>query len=231
MDDTLKPSRPWFLGLLLALAPAALAQEAYKVEKGAGAVPDGLPAEIAGALAPESFRIVKPDGQPLAELWLRKAVPARSEPSGPEGAVLYPFLVTGELLGVVKYEAEGYDYRDQAIVPGVYTIRYGIHPVNGDHLGVSPFRDYGLLLPAASEKSAARLNPKDLERGSAEAAGTNHPAVLLMTAVEGTPPEGVVRDEAKGFWGLALPLTLEVDEEPLAEPFRVGLIFDGVAAQ
>ena len=62
--------------------------------------------------------------------------------------MLFPFLADGELIGVLQFASEGHDYRDQSIAKGVYTMRYGLQPVNGDHLGVSTFRDYSLLLPA-----------------------------------------------------------------------------------
>ena len=86
-------------------------------------------------------------GNTYAEFWLRKTIPASGKPTGPRGAVLYPILAEGELLGALRFPGEGHDYRDQTIAQGVYTLRYGLQPVNGDHLGVSPFRDYA---PAAA---------------------------------------------------------------------------------
>lgn len=220
------------VAFVLLASSAGRAQDAYKVERGKEAPPSDLPASIAEVLAPEGYRILKPDGKPLADLWLRKAIPARTRPAGPEGAVQFPFLVPGELLGAIRYHDEGHDYRDQAIVPGTYTIRFGLHPVNGDHLGVSPFRDYGLLVPASLEKGPGTIGPKELEHDSAEAAGTNHPAVLLLTSVTGSSsPGGAFRDDSKGFSGIVLPLSLKVDDEPVSEPYPVGLIYDGVAAQ
>ena len=55
--------------------------------------------------------------------------------SGPKGAVQFPFLADGELVGVLQFGMEGHDYRDQAIAKGVYTMRSRLRqPVNGDHL-------------------------------------------------------------------------------------------------
>ncbi len=233
----MKPRMPRsivLLALWLLAAPSLLhAQESYKIEPAkASALPEGVPSVIAEELAAESLVINLPDGKPLAQIWLRKAVPARSAPSGPEGAVQFPFLVTGELLGLISYTEEAHDYRDQSILPGVYSIRFGLHPINGDHLGVSPFRDYALLVPIALEKAPTPLGIKDLERESAEAAGTNHPAVLLLTTVaEAKSNENPIHDEVKRFWGIALPVTFKVDDTPLAKPYPVGLIYDGVAAQ
>jgi hypothetical protein len=158
-------------------------------------------------------------------------VPAPGRPAGPQGAILYPVLTEGELLGVIRYLGEGHDYRDQAIAAGVYTLRYGLQPVNGDHLGVSTFRDYALVVPAAKDKSAADLAAKRLEEQSAESAGTNHPAVLMLLAA----PEGaqaapsVAHDEALNTWGAVVPLSLEVKGESAPVPLPIQLIFVGMA--
>src|SRR5690606_8836893 len=113
--------------------------------------------EIAVTLEAKGYRISEEGGGPLAEIWLRKAIPASEKPAGAKGAIQFPFLAQGELLGAARLLDEAGDYRDQVIEKGVYTIRYGLLPVNGDHLGVSPFRDYALLLPADKDKDAAVL--------------------------------------------------------------------------
>src|SRR5260370_1078685 len=77
-----------------------------------------------GTLEADGYRVVGVEGKSLVDVWLRKATPASGKPSGPSGAVLYPVLADGELIGAVKYAAEGHDYRDQSIPPGVYTMRY-----------------------------------------------------------------------------------------------------------
>ncbi|MGH9659422.1 MAG: hypothetical protein ACRD96_12820, partial [Bryobacteraceae bacterium] len=60
-----------------------------------------------------------------------------------------------------------------------YTLRYSHQPVNGDHLGVAPQRDFLVLVPMAEDKDAA-ATPKfdDLMDLSRKATGTPHPAVL-----------------------------------------------------
>jgi hypothetical protein len=215
--------------LAVALLPTAvLAQESYKIE----ALDQGPPSSLSGAfkeaLAEKGYRVVDDQGKTYAEFWLRKAVPSKGKPSGPQGAVLFPVLEEGELFGVLRFPGEGHDYRDQTIAAGVYTLRYGLQPVNGDHLGVSTYRDYALLVPAAKDKSVAPLTPKRLEEQSAESAGTNHPAVLMMLA----GPEGakagpsMVHDEALNLWGAAVPLKLDVKGEsgPVILPIQLTLI-------
>ena len=74
-------------------------------------------------------------------------------------------------------------------------MRYGLQPVNGDHLGVSPFRDYALLLPGAKDKTVAMLPRKQLETQSAESAGSSHPACSFMLAVPSSSGSGGPHDD------------------------------------
>ena len=133
---------------------------------------------------------------------------------------------------MLQFTAEGHDYRDQPIAKGVYTMRYGLQPVNGDHLGVSTYRDYVLLLPAAKDKSVAPPTRKQLEERSAESAGTSHPASFLMLmAPEGAKPESaVVRDAEKNTWSVVLPLSLQVKGQAEAMLYPVQLVVVGSAA-
>jgi hypothetical protein len=229
---SMRHALPWLLATVVLSVSPALAQEGqYKIETGQDALPAALAVPIKEILDAKTIRVVNGEGKPVAKIWLRKAIPASSKPAGSKGAVLYPFLGEGELLGVLEFVAEGHDYRDQTIAPGVYALRYGLQPVNGDHLGVSTYRDYALLVPAAKEKTATELAKKDLERQSAEASGSNHPAVLLLTEAPGgaTAKPGMVRDEGKNLWGVVLPLALEVKGEGAAVPVAVQLILIGAA--
>ena len=127
------------------------------------APPAAAAAGIRDLLSEKAFQIQDDKGQTLANIWLRKTVPGSEKPSGPKGAVLFPFLADGELIGLLEFPSEGHDYRDQAIAKGLYTMRYGLQPVNGDHLGVSTYRDYSLLVPAAKDQKPDVMPRKQLE--------------------------------------------------------------------
>jgi hypothetical protein len=211
--------------------PAAVLAQEYKVEVLKEGPPAALAGEIKDVMSATGYRVVDDQGKSHAEFWLRKAVPATGKPAGPQGAILFPMLAEGELLGVLRFPEEGHDYRDQTIAKGVYTLRYGLQPVNGDHLGVSTFRDYALLLPAGKDKAVADLPEKRLEQQSAESAGTNHPAVLmLLAAPEGSKAEpAMVHDEALDTWGAVVPLNLAVKGEAGPVSLPIQLILVGVA--
>jgi hypothetical protein len=215
---------------LLAISATALGQDSYKVESLKQEPPASLAAPVRDAVQPQGYRFVGADGKTFAEVWPRKATPASAKPAGPKGAILLPNLTEGELLGVLRFASEGHDYRDQSIPAGVYTLRYGLQPVNGDHLGVSVFRDFALLVPASKDKDAAPLVKKTLDTRSAEAAGSNHPAILMLLPVpDGAKPPSMIHDQEKNLWGAVFTIPLAVKGEAAAVDMPVQLIIVGAA--
>ena len=106
--------------------------------------------------------------------------------------------------------SEGHDYRDQPIAKGVYTMRYGLQPVNGDHLGVSIYRDYSLLLPAAKDQTP-RSPCSQAARAAKRRIGRNEPSGGSASAgrAQPTPPRRIpamIRDAEKNTWSVAVPL-------------------------
>jgi len=89
------------------------------------------------------------------------------------------------------------------------------------------------LLPAAKDTAIASLPRKKLEAGSAESAGTSHPAILMLMAAPDAPPANgepaLVHDEEKNTWGAVVPLSLAVEGEPAAVTLNVQLVVVGAA--
>jgi hypothetical protein len=213
-------------------AAGVRAQESIKVEALKQAPPSSIAPEVQSALSAEGVRIQDEQGHPFAEIWLRKTIPGSEKPSGPKGTIQFPFLADGELLGVLQFNGEGHDYKDQPIAKGVYTMRFGLQPVNGDHLGVSTYRDYVLLLPAAKDQSLALPTRKQLEERSAGAAGTSHPAsfLMLMAPAGAKPESAVVHDAEKNTWGVVLPISLQVKGQAEPTIYPIQLVVVGAAA-
>jgi len=220
------------MALAAGLSPLGVyAEDGYKVEPLREAPPEALAAAVKATLNPEGYRVQNGKGKPLVDLWLRKAVAATGKPAGPKGTVFLPFLAEGELLGALRFPSEGHDFRDQPIAAGVYTLRYGLQPVNGDHLGASQYRDFALLLEAAKDTSLQPVSPKKVEEQSAEAAGSSHPAVLMLLPA---PPEAksepsMVHDETKDTWGAVVPLVLSIKGESSTARFPIQVVVVGVA--
>jgi hypothetical protein len=226
--------RSFFVSLfLLTGATAGIAQESIKVTALKQTPPGSVAAPIRNDLSARGYRIQDDQGRTFADIWVRKAIPVSEKPGEPKGAILFPFLADGEAVGVLQFAIEGHDYRDQPIAKGVYTMRYGLQPVNGDHLGVSTYRDYSLVLPAAKDRTLALPSRKQLEESSAESAGTSHPAAfLLLAAPSGSSNSDatVIRDAEKNTWSVVLPLSLQVKGQSEVVPYPVRLVIIGAAA-
>lgn len=179
-------SRILFVILLLSgtlLAAETTGAQAYKVERISLAAPQELAAEVRETLAGEAIRVVGPNG-PLCAIWLRKAVPTKAEATKELG-IGYGQLTEGTLVGAVHFPASVIDYRQQRVKPGVYTLRYALLPVDGDHLGVSPLRDFLLPAPAALDTNPANITRDALLNLGRKVSGGSHPSVWSLQAAEG----------------------------------------------
>jgi hypothetical protein len=171
-----------FLFLCGALLGASvlLAQD-YKLEPIATPAP-GLPAAYAALIETGGFRISGPSG-PWCEIWFRRSIPAGAKPT--DSAIVFP-IAQGTLMGIFRFPATGADRRGQTIKPGVYTLRYGLQPVDGAHVGVAPQRDFVLLTPMADDPDPNAMPAFGaLVQMSRKASGTPHPAVISIE-----PPAG-----------------------------------------
>jgi hypothetical protein len=168
---------------LFVFALEALGQ--YKAEP-AGPPPAEVAPAIAQALQKDGAKITN-SGSAYCEIWFRA-----DKPSGPkttEESVTLPLIPQGALLGVIRFDGKGADRRGQTIKAGVYTLRYGIMPVNGDHQGAAPQRDFLLMTPAADDKDLNSTPGFDaLVAMSRKASGTPHPAVLSFWKADADTP-------------------------------------------
>jgi hypothetical protein len=144
----------------------------------------------------------------------------------PGGDLIYPFR-PGQLIGVVHYPRKSADFRDQDIEEGVYTLRFSAQPVDGDHVGTSPTRDFLALSPAEQDKSPEDLDYKSLVKASASVAGASHPAILSLQTPRGD--DAIRHDEEKDWWVARLAGKARVGESTADLPLH--LVVAGVAAE
>lgn len=169
----LTPSRTALPLLLFSLS--AFGQ--YKSEPG-GPPPSDLAPSIAQALQ-TTGTIITNNGKPYLQIWLRTTKPTGA--TGSEESQTLTGVPQGALLGVLRFDTKGQDRRGQGIQPGVYTLRYSVMPINGDHQGAAPQRDFVLMVPAANDKDLNAAPGFDaLVEMSKKASGTPHPAVLSL---------------------------------------------------
>ena len=135
--------------------------------------PSEVAAPVAAKLAPGGVRATANGA--IVTFWFVADLPGASWTDVPEGT----------LIGAVKLDADGRDIRGRVLKAGVYTLRYGVQPVTDDHFGVSPFRSFLLVSPAAVDKDPAARDHDGTIDLSKQTLGGDHPAVLSID-----PPAG-----------------------------------------
>jgi hypothetical protein len=160
-------------------AAAAAAVDGNKVESIGAFADAGASEPLKKALEPAGSRVSLADGA-YCDIWLRAGVPLGKTEA--QGAV-YTSLGESALIGVIAFTRATTDFRGQPLKPGVYTLRYGLHPADGNHMGISPIRDFLVMIPVAMDQTPdAQFKFEELMKMSAKASGTNHPAVLSLAS-------------------------------------------------
>ena len=131
-------------------------------------VPTEIAAPLAARLAPGGVRATA-NGKTITFWWV-KELAAQSWADVPEGT----------LIGAVKLDTAVPDIRGHVMKAGVYTLRYAIQPATTDHFGISPFRDFLLVSPAAADTDPAAVGHDGAIALSKQTLGGSHPAVLSI---------------------------------------------------
>jgi len=136
------------------------------------------------ALDSKGWRVSTADGA-YCDIWLRSAIPAgKNETSG----AVYTSVGDSTLIGVITFAKPTTDFRGQAVKAGSYTMRYAVHPADGNHLGISPIRDFLVMVPVAMDPNPdTQFKFEDLMKMSTKVTGTNHPGVLSLTQPGSAP--------------------------------------------
>lgn len=189
-------------------ASFALGVFAHTIEP-AGAPPSEVPAAISGAVQKDGVRVL--DGKTVvSEIWFAAKAPSGAKST--EEAVSLPLIPQGAFLGVIRLPERGSDRRGQTLKPGIYTLRYGNYPQNGDHQGVEPQRDFLVLSPVADDKDISQpVKFEALMDLSRKASSTPHPAVMSFWKVDGDFKPGIA-EGGESEW----VLQTKIGEVPVA---------------
>jgi hypothetical protein len=195
--------------LTLALISALPLAQSAKLNSANAVIPDEVSAEITGSLNEKGF-VVSVDGQETASFWFREEPQLAASPSSELG-VTFGQLEPGSLLGVVKLAQPWLDYKASTIPAGVFTMRYGVMPADGNHMGVSIYRDYLLLIPANQDTNPDEtFSYVELLTSSVEASGVPHPAVLALFPIWEEITEPTLLKNEMDQWTLAVKLGEQV---------------------
>ncbi len=205
--------------LLFVFAPLAFAQD-YKVESIAALKDAAVTEAVRGALEDKGLRVTDGKGKTVCDIWFRKEVPT-SKADIPGAS--FGQIAEGTLVGVINFPANTSDFRGQGIKAGFYTLRYALILQDGNHLGVSPARDFFLICPAADDKDPnATMKMEDMLKLSRAAAGAGHPSPWffgIATSADKELPK-IVKNEHEH-------VILETKLTTKAGPISIGLIVIG----
>ena len=150
------------------------------------------PAEVSESiralLQPQAIQLLQ-DGKPAFELWLRKEVPLKSKPAAAKEGL--SAMAETTLMGALVVQTDALrDYKDNDIPKGPYTVRFGLQPKDGDHLGTADFDYFFILIAAANDKSPEAISRfKQMTQTSGKITPSGHPAVMSLRPA--TPEGGV----------------------------------------
>ena len=157
------------LGLCLLTPPAtAFAQELTAAAQSVP-LPDELQPAIKATIGTGGGGAKVVIGATAVELWW-----------GTPTSASWDAMEEGALVGALRVTASFRDIRGKTVKPGVYTLRYGLQPQNGDHLGAAPNREFLLLSPAAVDADAKPLGFDGTVALAKQTTGTSHPASLSI---------------------------------------------------
>lgn len=182
-------TRTRFCAAVAALVVAAPVWAAeYSVKEAATPAPKELQDAVRKVLKDKSVQVLDAKGAVIYEFWFRRDVPVKATAAQIQNSLTYQEVPETTLLGAVKFDQPITDYRKQKIKAGVYTLRFAVQPMNGDHMGTAPYSEFVLLVPADKDKTPDPLaDAKSLYELSEEASGKSHPAIMLLVP-SGKPP-------------------------------------------
>ena len=192
----------------------------------AAKAPDEVAEPIRAALSDKVLRLSS-GNNPFFEFWFRKTLPLAKKPEG--GSLALDTIKEGEVLGVLRVDEDRRDFRDEDLPKGVYIVRYGIQPEDGNHQGVAPTRTFALLIPAKKDTSLEPIGHKDLVKAAAVTNAAHHPSNLNLQPVEeisGDYPRLEERNDGKHKVVL-LQLPAKVGDAGEATTLTFALVYDG----
>ncbi len=200
----------------------------FKVKSIEKKAPEEIGESLRKELQPEAVQLLDGDA-PVLEFWFRSYIPLEAKPEKARDALGKMKETT--LIGIVAVHRKLRDYQDGGIPEGLYTMRLGIQPEDGDHLGTSDYEFFAVLIPAMRDKEVDGIKDhKTLTKTSKKGTPTEHPIVLSLRPVS-TPEKDLPKiaepaDDHKSLRVRVPAKTLEHDEK-----FDIvfDLVYEGVA--
>jgi hypothetical protein len=222
--------------LLLAVTPVA-AQEGKKfsIKTATTDPPKELKEPVRRILDNKTVQLLDPAGTVICELWFSKSLTSDATAEQFKNGLTYRELKETSIIGAVRFDEAWTDYRKQKIKTGVYTLRLGFQPMDGDHQGKSAFTEFMLLSSADKDVEADTMAAKALQQMSMKSIGQGHPCVMMLFPVTKAPAmpnleaTAPVAGMEKDHWVLKVGMPVQAGANKTVLGFGITLV--GEAAE
>jgi hypothetical protein len=184
-------------------AAVAAADDKYTVKVEDKEPPKELGDAVRTALDHKAMTVTDGKGKALCTVWACKSLEAKATADKATAGLKYTDLEETTLVGAVQFPGGFRDYRKSNIKPGVYTLRLGIQPEDGDHQGTAPYNEFCLLIPAADDKKPDLMDAETLHQQSNKSTTRKHPGVMLLFPNKEPAEQPKVESKPKEHWVLS----------------------------
>lgn len=225
-----RTSRWVALGMLLAAVPTFAADAKYTIKSAVTPAPKELAEPVRNLMSDRAVQLLDEKGTVLCQVWFRKELPLKTAPAQGNSGVTYRDLDESTLLGAVRFDQQSSDYRKHKVKPGVYTLRLGFQPMDGDHMGTAPYSEFCLLVSAKDDLKPDLLETKRLQELSAKAMGASHPGVFLLFPIEKPGDAPTLVEKENNHWVVMLKEPVTIDGKNAPAGLGIGLTLVGHSA-
>ena len=196
--------------VLAACTAARAADPTVKVED--REPPKELGDAIRGLLSSKAMNVLGANGKPMCTVWARKELESKATADQVAAGLKYTNIEESTVLGAVQFAADWSDYRKQKVKAGVYTLRLGFQPMDGDHMGTAPYNDFALLVPADADKKPDLMDAESLHDLSKKSTTRKHPGVMLMFPNRKPGGAPSIESKPKENWVLSYSVPVKAAE-------------------
>lgn len=205
------------IGVLCGVCLRASALQSPTITTATVSLPPELSAPVAAALSTDVVTVTT--GTTKLEFWWVKSLALRA---GATGSPSWADVPDGSLVGALRLGANWTDIRGYTIRPGVYTLRIALQPQNGDHMGISPHREFLLPAPAADDLATEAVGYDGAVALGKKASRRAHPASISID-----PPSSSSRPLSVATTDLGHKLVVVSVATSAGQPLTFGLVVDG----
>jgi hypothetical protein len=217
----LLPACPTYVLCWVLLVAQQLSAQELTTARDPVPLPDAFAEPVRATLDSHSFTVTR--GTNRIQFWWSRAVALTTTATSPE----WSQVPAGALVGAMQLTEPLPDIRGVAIPPGAYTLRFAMQPQDGDHLGVSPYRQFLVVAPAGEDRTSDPLGFDRAVSLGKKTQGRSHPAVLSIDPPSARAEPGSVVTTENGHTAVVITIPASHDGQP-AGALTFGLILVGL---